>query len=138
VSLVLDANVVVDLVVAGGAGQASRSWLDRWKDEGEDLHVPELFTYEVASALVGMEGAGRISPAESDAVWTAVDALDLTFHAPSSGAALVAITRRLRRRSAHDAAYIDLALRLTAELWTIDGKLARNARSAGFPVRLMV
>jgi predicted nucleic acid-binding protein len=35
------------------------------------------------------------------------------------------------------AAYIDLALR-PAELWTLDGKLARNAASLGFPVTLAV
>jgi predicted nucleic acid-binding protein len=71
-------------------------------------------------------------------VWGAVDALELIVHPPSSGAALVAITRSLRRRSAYDAAYIDLALRLRTELLTFDGKLARNARSIGFPVRLLV
>jgi predicted nucleic acid-binding protein len=60
------------------------------------------------------------------------------LHPPSSGATLVSIARRLRRSSAHDAAYVDLAMQLQAELWTLDVKLAHNAESLGYPVRLMV
>ncbi len=40
-------------------------------------------------------------------------------------------------RSAYDAAYIALATELGADLWTLDGPLARNAVSAGLPVRLV-
>jgi predicted nucleic acid-binding protein len=79
-----------------------------------------------------------LSDRASDDMWNLVDVLDLTFHPPSSGAALVGIALRLGRRSAYDAAYIDLALRLPAELWTLDGNLARNAASVGFPVKLVV
>jgi predicted nucleic acid-binding protein len=43
----------------------------------------------------------------------------------------------LGRHSAYDAAYLDLAQRLGAELWTLDGSLARNAAGLGFPVRLV-
>ncbi len=71
-------------------------------------------------------------------MWRLVEALDLALHPPSDGAELVAIAHRLRRRSAYDAAYIDVALQLGAELWTLDVKLARNAESIGYPVRLMV
>ncbi len=137
-SLVVDANAVVRLLAIPSYAEAARSWFDRWKREGEDLHVPDLFTYEVASALTGMETAGQISPAVSEAVWTAAGALDLTFHPPSSGGALVAVARLLQRRSAYDAAYVELALRLGTVLWTFDGKLSRNARSVGLPVQLMV
>jgi hypothetical protein len=43
----------------------------------------------------------------------------------------------LRRRSAFDAAYLSLALSLDAELWTLDGPLARNAAGQKLPVRLI-
>ena len=33
------------------------------------------------------------------------------------------------RHSAYDAAYLELAKRLGAEIWTVDGPLARNAGS---------
>ncbi|MGI8846970.1 MAG: type II toxin-antitoxin system VapC family toxin [Candidatus Dormibacteria bacterium] len=136
-SIVLDANVVVAVMTVTRVRAVARERLDRWQADAEDLHVPHLFTYELASALSGLEADGKLSVPASDDVWALVDALDLTFHPPSGGANLVEITRRLQRRSAYDAAYIDLALRLKAELWTLDGKLARNAESAGFPVRLV-
>ena len=137
-SVVVDANVVVALVTATPQRDAARDRVTRWRAEAEDIHVPHLFIYEVASALCGLEAGGSLSERSSNEVWNLVDALDLTLHPPSSGAALVAIARRLPRRSAYDAAYIDLALVLNARLWTLDGKLARNAEAAGFPVTLVV
>jgi predicted nucleic acid-binding protein len=138
VSIVVDANVVVSLVTTSPRQVAASAWLDRWHTEAEDLHVPQLFTYEIASALAGMEAGKHITAAASGQVWNLVEALELTLHPPSSGATLVSIARRLRRSSACDAAYVDLALQLQAELWTLDVKLARNAESLGYPVRLMV
>jgi predicted nucleic acid-binding protein len=138
VSIVVDANVVVAAGAATPRGAAARQRLARWSADTEDLHVPNLFVYEVASALSGLEAEELMTPGAIGDIWRLVDALDLTFHPPSSGTALMAIARRLHERSAYDAAYIDLALQLTAELWTLDGKLARNAASVGFPVTLLV
>jgi predicted nucleic acid-binding protein len=137
-SIVLDASIVVAAATASPQRTAARGRLDRWVGAAEDLHVPHLFMYEVASAVTGLESGGRLSGRSRDDVWALMDVLDLTFHSPSTGAALVAIALRLGRRSAYDAAYIDLALGLPAELWTLDGKLARNAASLGFPVTLVV
>ena len=54
------------------------------------------------------------------------------------GVRVVTLARRLGRQSSYDAAYIALAESLGAELWTLDGKLAANAETVGFPVRLVV
>jgi len=62
----------------------------------------------------------------------------ITYHALRDGAAAVELALRLGRQSAYDAAYVQLALELDAELWTLDGPLARNAADHGLPVRLMV
>ena len=50
---------------------------------------------------------------------------------------VVEIAMHLRRRSAYDAAYIALAEALSADLWTFDAALARNAGPLGFGVRLV-
>jgi predicted nucleic acid-binding protein len=66
--------------------------------------------------------------------WEVLEDLDLTLHPLEDGLRVVTLARRLGRQSAYDAAYIALAERLGAELWTLDGKLAANAGAVGFPV----
>lgn len=53
------------------------------------------------------------------------------------GDEVAAVTARLRRRHATDSAYISLAHRLQTAVWTLDGRLARNAADVGLPVRLV-
>ena len=137
-TVVLDANVVVVAATPDPRQAAAAGWLERWHREAQDLHAPQLFTYEVASALAHLQWARHIAAASAGYVWDLVEALDLALHPPSGGAELLVIAHRLRRRSACDAAYIDVALQLGAELWTFDVTLARNAASLGYPVRLMV
>lgn len=137
-SVVVDANILVTAATSSPRRAAARYRLERWLTEATDLHAPHLLVYEVASALTSLEAAGLLTTKGSDDVWSLIDAIDLTLHPASSGAALTAIAFRLRRRSAYDAAYIDLALVLKAELWTLDAKLVRSAVSAGFPVKLVV
>ncbi len=60
----------------------------------------------------------------------------MTLHRLEEGPDVVAMAQRLERRSAYDAAYLALADRLGADLWTFDGPLARNAGSRGLPVHL--
>ena len=68
-----------------------------------------------------------------------------TLHAPEllRYEAANALTRAVvaghlaRDRAAYHAAYVILAQSLGAELWTLDGPLARNARGLGMPVRLV-
>jgi predicted nucleic acid-binding protein len=49
----------------------------------------------------------------------------------------VRVALALERRSAYDAAYLALAQSLDAKLWTLDGPLARNANSHGYPIHLI-
>lgn len=137
-SVVIDANLIVVLATANPRRVAVSERLAGWRADGEDLHAPNLFSYEIASAVAGLESSGQLSRVLERNFWALIETLDLTLHQPSSAAALVAITRKLQRCSAYDAAYIDLALTLNTELWTLDGKLAKNAESVGFPVRFVV
>ena len=50
---------------------------------------------------------------------------------------VVEIANALKRQNAYDAAYLELAETVSAELWTLDGPLYRNALSLGFAVKLI-
>ena|ERR1700689_1500201 len=58
-------------------------------------------------------------------------------HALRDGPGVVQVALALKRRSAYDAAYLNLAGDLGAELWTLDGPLARNASAHGYPIHLI-
>lgn len=62
----------------------------------------------------------------------------ITYHTlDADGYDVVAIALRLGRNSAYDAASILLAQQLDAQLWTLDGPLARNAAGLDLPVHLI-
>lgn len=63
--------------------------------------------------------------------------MSITYHAFSEETEIVEIALSLNRQSAYDAAYIALARRLEAELWTLDTPLYRNAVGQGFRVQLV-
>lgn len=110
--------------------------LDRWDAEGAELHAPLLTQYEVASALTRSRVRGGLTSDDAAEALAIIDALGVTFDlAPDNGRA-IEIAVELERHSAYDAAYLALAERLDAEVWTLDGPLARNAGSS-HPVKLI-
>lgn len=117
--LVIDASAAVEfLAVAGETGR----WVARVIAETK-LHAPDLFRYEVLSALRRHNLAGRLSDrAGRNAVETLLE-LSVELH-PSS--ALTARCWELRRSlSVYDAAYVALAESLRAPLLTLDARLTR-------------
>ncbi|MGI8590055.1 MAG: hypothetical protein ACR2M5_03585, partial [Nakamurella sp.] len=72
--------------------------------------------------------------------WSDLAALDVVLHPfelTQDGPALATITTQLRRGHATDSTYIRLAIQLGTAMWTLDGKLARNAADVGLPVELI-
>jgi len=136
-SVVIDANVLVVLALDRRRATAVERRLRRWRGEGEELHAPMLLGYEVASALTNAVSVGQLDPGDAGQAWQRIASVPLLLHQLDDGAAVVAMAQRLERRSAYDAAYLVLAEQLGAELWTLDGPLARNAGSRGLPVRLI-
>lgn len=80
---------------------------------------------------------GEVQADDLGAVWAGLEAMPIEFHQLGDGASVMSVALELRRRSAFDAAYVALARELDAQLWTLDGPLARNASSRGFPVGLI-
>jgi len=111
--------------------------LREWEEAGEGLHAPSLFRFEVANALTRNIVSGAINSADATTAWQRIVAMQITLHGLEDGPAAIAVAQKLQRESAYDAAYVALAQELDAELWTLDGPLARNAASVDLPVRLI-
>jgi predicted nucleic acid-binding protein len=140
VSVVVDASLVVAVVLDDAYQDAARDHLAGWLSAGERLHAPAVLTYELANVLARRVFDGSLEIGEVTPIWHDVAALGLELHAfdmARDGPAVAATTARLRRRHATDSSYVWLASRLGAEMWTLDGGLARNATDLGLPVRLV-
>jgi predicted nucleic acid-binding protein len=136
-TVVLDSNVAVALALDAEHAPAVEERLRAWEEAGEALHAPSLFRFEVANALTRNIAAGKIDSSDAKAAWQRIVAMKISLHGLNDGPAVIAIARTLKRESAYDAAYVHLAQELDADLWTLDGPLARNAAGANLPVRLI-
>jgi predicted nucleic acid-binding protein len=136
-TVVLDSNVAVALVLDAERAPVIEERLRAWEEAKEALHAPSLFRFEVANALTRNIAAGKIDTADAKAAWQRIVAIEISLHGLVDGPAVIAVARKLKRESAYDAAYVALAQELDAELWTLDGPLARNAASTDLPVRLI-
>jgi predicted nucleic acid-binding protein len=123
------------------AERSTRTRVDRhlrdWASAGETLHAPALLRYEAANALTRAVAAGHLARDRVVTAWERITRVDVQLNTLADGAAAVETALRLERSNAYDAAYVVLAQTLDAELWTLDGPLARNARGLGLPVRLV-
>ena len=127
-------------MVADERQPAAVAQLSTWVDAGERIHAPSVLPYEVANVLARLVFDGTFERDEVTEIWHDLARLHLTLHPfdlPRDGPEVAAITARLRRRHATDAAYVCLAQRLGAQVWTLDGALARNAADVGLPVTLV-
>ena len=136
-SVVLDANLLVAFAIEVDRGRLVGAKLHEWAERGETLHAPALMPYEAANALVRSVAGGTLPPEAVPQAWALIATVAVELHPIGAGPAVVEVARRLERHSAYDAAYVVLAQALSAELWTFDGPLARNARSINLPVRLL-
>ena len=139
-SVVVDASLIVALVVEDARQAAVQAHLERWVDAGESLHAPAVLPYEVANVLSRLTFDSVLAAEDIVEIWSDLSALDLVLHPfdiSHDGPAIAAITTQLRRSHATDSTYIRLALQLGTAMWTLDGKLARNATDVCLPVELI-
>lgn len=136
-TVVLDSNVLVVMVTTDRRAEAVGRQVRTLSESGETLHAPQLLRYEVANALTRKVVAGEADIEDATRAWRQIVAMPIVLHDLDDGPAAIEIALKLQRESAYDAAYVALAQELGAELWTLDGPLARNAAGAAMPVRLL-
>jgi predicted nucleic acid-binding protein len=137
VTVVIDANALVALLASEPHGPTIVKLIEQWVAEERELHAPVLARYEIANVLARQLATGQLSKEDVESAWQALEELPITYHTLIDGAAVIDVAAMLGRRSAFDAAYVALARSIDAELWTLDGPLARNAAGQKLPVRLI-
>jgi predicted nucleic acid-binding protein len=128
---VLAASVTLSWAFEGEATGLTRSILKSL--ETVQAVVPALWSFEIVSGLYAAEGRGRIDSSAQNVFLERLRVLPIAIeHRPASwlGLQILPIARRFRI-SAHDAAYLELAIREGLPLATLDEELARAASEAG-------
>ena len=95
--------------------------------------APQLWWAELRNALLIAERRGRTTPAITDAALAALDALPVRLDHKPQGPMVLRLARE-HELTVYDALYLELALRETRPLATLDRKLARAAEAAGATV----
>lgn len=135
--VVLDASATIAFAIEDERTPAVRSLFADQREEDMFL-VPELWRFEVANGLAMGVRRGRISNDDFDAALATLDRFPILMDDDSIDHAWRG-TLSLARRHAltlYDAAYLELALRIDAELATLDRRLAEAAQAAGVRLAL--
>lgn len=96
----------------------------------DEALVPALWPLEIRNILVVSERRGRIETADADAFLRDLDRLPIRVRHDTDLRALVALAGK-HQLTSYDAAYLDLAMRTSATLATLDGSLVRAALEEG-------
>lgn len=104
----------------------------------ETAHVPALFHLEMANILLVGERKGRITPEDSARRLEKIGFMPLLVDEETVNRAWSKTMdlARSERLTSYDAAYLELAIRVGAELATLDAKLADAARRRGVELAL--
>lgn len=129
---VLDASTTLSWCFEDERAPGSETALDALGSGAEAL-TPALWTYEVLNVLAAARRRKRLTQAQSAAFWNELRKLPIeTESGPGDDAAveIMALAEQYGL-SAYDAAYLELALRESLPLATLDAHLNRAARAAG-------
>ncbi|MDE0459571.1 MAG: type II toxin-antitoxin system VapC family toxin [Chromatiales bacterium] len=125
---VLDASVTACWCFPDETAPASDAAMDRLPRD--HAAVPALWWFEVRNILIVNERRGRIESADSDVFLNDLAHLPIRIERGPDERLVVALARK-HRLTAYDAAYLDLAVRLTAPMATLDRALADAALAEG-------
>ena len=125
---VLDASVTASWCFEDEEASVADAAMDRLPED--HAVVPALWWFEIRNILVVNERRGRIDSADSDVFLNDLARLPIRIESDPNERLVVELART-HRLTAYDAAYLDLAVRLTAPIATLDRALADAARAEG-------
>jgi predicted nucleic acid-binding protein len=127
-TMVVDASVAASWVFPDEIVHATSDSLLRARN-GES-HAPWLFWYEIRNAILLAEKRKRITSSQANEFFIRVQELDIILDdAPDEDRVLT--LARTHGLTVYDAAYLELAVRLSAPLVTLDGHLRQAATKEG-------
>ncbi len=133
-----DAGVVIRLVTGFEHAEAVRASFEDAVASGRRLVAPALFGFEVANGLHRYVMAGTLTSSEARAALEAALTLGIEIvNSPALHARALAIAEQLGMAAAYDAHYLAVAESQSADLLTVDRRLAGWAERLGVPARLI-
>jgi len=132
-TIVLDANLIVSLVLALPYSEAATHQIIAWKRQGKTLAAPTLWTYEVCSVLRKAEVTGYLDADQINNALIQLWRINIQGIPATLDLQRQALiwAERLGQSKAHDGAYLAVAESLGSEFWTADRRLAQSAHQSG-------
>jgi predicted nucleic acid-binding protein len=129
----LDANILVALVLPLPFSVRATAKMVEWNRKATELLAPQLFEYEVSSALRKATALGTITDQRAASALSEILALQIRCVPPTWELHERALhwAKRLAQHKTCDAHYLAVAEKEEAYLWTADRRLANAARQAG-------
>jgi predicted nucleic acid-binding protein len=133
-AFVLDCSIAMAWLFHDEATPKTEALLNRLATD--TALVPAWWFIEVTNVLALAERKGRITPVQSDAFTADLSKLTIERdnEAPDRAFAHLLGLCRTHRLTSYDAIYLDLALRRSLPLATLDNDLRRTARKLGIAV----
>ena len=127
-SVVIDTSVVLCWCLADEEHPVADKAMDLTLEHG--AVVPGIWWYEVRNALVSNEGRGRIVKRYTRARLTDLRAMRISYDHGHDDRVVLDLARR-HGLSVYDSAYVEIALRRSLPLASLDGRLCEAAEASG-------
>lgn len=125
---VVDASITTCWLMPDESHARATVAFERLNDS--DAVAPALWWFEARNGMVINERRGRISSIQLERACEFLNRLSVEIDREPDDKAILALARR-HRLTVYDAAYLDVALRRSAPLATLDEALARAAVAEG-------
>jgi predicted nucleic acid-binding protein len=131
-SQIVDANLTVALVLPTPYSAQAQALWERWHAEAVDVFAPDLWVYEITSALRKAVSITGMPSQEAEAHLETLMRLGVQLVPPTPELSQLALqwAERLGQTVAYDGHYLALAETLGGDFWTADRRLADSAGDA--------